>query len=76
LRWTAVPGADRYRVTLFDADGRVLFETQVPDTIAALADSVSLQAGRPYFWKVEARTGFDRWTGSSLAEFRVGRGPP
>lgn len=76
LRWTAVPGADRYRVTLFDADGRVLYEAQGSDTSAAVPGSVSLIPGRAYFWKVDARTGFDRWTGSSLAEFRIGRGPP
>src|SRR5712691_7032786 len=36
LRWTAVPRADRYRVTLSDAGGRVLYETELADTVAAL----------------------------------------
>ena len=40
LWWTSVAGADRYRVTLFDGGGRVLFETQLADTLAALPDSI------------------------------------
>ena len=35
LRWSAVPGADRYHVTLFDAGGRVRYESQLADTVAA-----------------------------------------
>lgn len=76
LQWAAVPGADRYRVTLFDAGGGVLYETQLPDTVAALPDSIALAPGRPYLWKVEARTGVDRWAGSDLVEFSIAGGPP
>jgi len=71
LRWSAVTGADRYRVTLFDAAGRVVYEARLPDTLAALPDSVVLAPGRTYLWKVEARTGFDRWAASELVEFSV-----
>lgn len=71
LVWTRVPGADGYRVTLFDAAGRVAYETRATDTAAALPDSLVLVAGRPYLWKVEARTGFDRWVTSELVEFAV-----
>ena len=74
LRWTSVSGADRYRVTLFDAAGTVLFEMQLADTVATLADSIVLASGRSYLWKVEARTGWDRWTASQLIEFTLGRG--
>lgn len=73
LRWTAVPGADRYRVTLFDAGGRVVYETELADTEAALPDSVTLAPGQAYLWKVEARTGFDRWSASELIEFSIVR---
>jgi hypothetical protein len=76
LRWTSVAGADRYRLTVFDAAGAVLYETQGPDTMAALPDSVRFIPGRPYLWKVEARTGWDRWSTSDLAEFTIARGPP
>jgi len=76
LRWTPVAGADRYRVTLFDSGGRVLFETQLADTLAALPDSILLDPGRPYLWKVEARTGWQRWSASGLVEFSIAGGPP
>ena len=71
LRWTGVAGADRYRVTLFDATGSVVYETQTSDTDAELPDTISVQRGSRYFWKVEARTGFNRWSSSDLVEFSV-----
>ncbi|HUF27868.1 MAG TPA: hypothetical protein VMM18_12910 [Gemmatimonadaceae bacterium] len=74
LRWTAVSGADRYRVTLFDAEGTVLHETELDGTITQLPASVVLDSGRPYWWRVEARTGFDRWTASDLIEFAIAEG--
>ena len=78
LRWFAVPGADRYRVTVFDAPGAVLHETQLADTVAVLPDSLVLVPGRPYLWKVAARTGWDRWSPSELVEFSLAplRGAP
>ena len=71
LRWSPVAGADRYRVTLFDAAGRVVFATEVSDTAVGLPDSIAVVPGAPYLWRVDARTGFDRWASSELAEFRV-----
>lgn len=71
LRWTGVAGADRYRVTLFDATGGVVYETETSDTTAALPGVVSLERGGSYFWKVEARTGWNRWSASDLVEFSV-----
>ena len=76
LRWSAAAGADRYRVTLFDAGGRVLYESQLRDTTVALPDTVWLAAGQSYLWKVEARTGWGRWVASDLVEFSIARGPP
>jgi len=76
LTWTRVIGSDRYRVTLFDARGGVLYEREVNDTTAALPDSVRLIPGQPYLWKVHARTGWDRWSASELVEFTIARGPP
>jgi len=74
LRWTSAPGSDRYRVTLFEAGGQVRYETELADTVALLPDSVVLVPGRPYLWKVEARTGFDRWATSRLVEFSIAQG--
>lgn len=71
LRWRGVSGADRYRVTLFDASGGVLSEALTADTASAIPARVSLERGRSYFWKVEARTGFNRWASSDLVEFSV-----
>ncbi|MEP6572823.1 MAG: CHAT domain-containing tetratricopeptide repeat protein [Gemmatimonadota bacterium] len=71
FRWTSVDGADRYRITLFDATGKVLFQAQVSDTTATVPDSVSLLPDQSYLWKVEARTTWDRWTASELTEFRL-----
>lgn len=77
LRWTGIAAADRYRVTLSDAGGRVLFETQLADTVAALPDSIALVPGRSYMWLVEARIGFERWSTSPLVEFSIaGAAPP
>lgn len=74
LTWTSVPLADRYRVRLFDAGGAVLWDTEIPDTSAAVPRVVVLTPGLPYYWKVEARTSFDRWAASELVRFTIG--PP
>lgn len=71
LTWHAVAGADRYRVTLFDAAGVVLYEVQIADTALALPDSISFTPGRTYLWKIEARSGWDRWVPSPLIRFHV-----
>ena len=74
LRWTAVADANRYRITVFDATGRVLYETQVADTVVTLPDSITFVPGRPYLWIVEARVGWDRWSTSELVRFSIAPG--
>jgi hypothetical protein len=76
LRWTPVAGADRYRVTVFDAEGRVVYEAEPVAAVAPLPDSVRLTPGRQYLWKVEARVGFDRWVASDLVGFSLLSGRP
>ena len=76
LLWTSVAGSDRYRVTLFGAQGDVLYETGTGDTVVTLPDSVRLSSGQPYLWKVEARTAWDRWVTSDLVDFTIARAPP
>ena len=71
LRWTQVEAADRYRVTLFNPDGRVLFETMSEEAFVILPDSVVLGPGIRYLWKVEARVGFGRWVSSNLVSFTL-----
>jgi hypothetical protein len=71
LRWTPVEGADRYRVTVFDAEGRVVYEVEPVTAVAPFPDSVQLTPGRQYLWKVEARVGFDRWVASDMVGFSL-----
>jgi hypothetical protein len=73
VRWTPVEGADRYRVTVFGADGHVVYEVEPLTAATLLPDSLRLAPGRRYLWKVEARVGFDRWVSSDLVEFTLVR---
>jgi hypothetical protein len=74
--WTEVPRADRYRLAVFDGTGRVVWETETRDTTAVLPGSIRLREGASYFWKVEAQTGWNRWVGSDLVQFSLGRTRP
>ena len=74
LVWSSVPQASGYRVRLFDADGTVIWEREAGDTVAVLPDSLRFRARLPYYWKVEAHTGFDRRAASDLVEFVPRRG--
>lgn len=67
--WTSVPRADRYQLLVFDARGTVVWEAETRDTALAMPESIILGAASPYFWKVRARTGWDRWSESALVEF-------
>lgn len=75
LRWSALPGADLYRVTLYDASGKVVYEAEAPRTSVVLPDSVTIVPQRSYLWKVEARTAIGRWEASDLIEFRLATRP-
>ena len=72
IRWTSVPRADSYRARIYDDQGSVLFERETTDTVLTIT-GVRLAAGQRYYWKVEARTGFDRSTASELTEFILKR---
>jgi anti-sigma factor RsiW len=76
LVWSRVGAADQYRVTVFDAEGSILFRAATADSAVALPDSVRFAPGRSYFWKVEGDTGWDRWVSSPLTEFSVEAEPP
>ncbi len=76
LVWTAVPRADRYRLTLFDDTGALVWETQTTDTLVPLPESIRLNPGATYLWKVEAQTSWNRWVASDLVEFSLGRARP
>lgn len=76
MEWSSVPGSNRYRLTVFTAQGGVVYETESSDTALSLPDSVRFTAGERYLWKVEARTGWSRWVTSDLVDFTIARAPP
>ena len=71
LVWLGLDGADRYRLTLYDSEGQVLWKATTPDTVVQLPDSVVLNAGARYLWRLEARVGWDLWEASDLIDFRI-----
>ena len=75
LSWHAVPRATQYRVTLFAQDGSTVWETSTADTVVTLAPGTRLAPGAVYYWKVEARTDWNRWTASELVDVRIGARP-
>jgi len=66
LRWTRVERADRYRVSVFNGAGTVVWRTETPDTSVSLPDAAGLVVGTSYLWRVDARVGIDRWLESRL----------
>jgi hypothetical protein len=71
LVWRGVDGADRYRLTLFDAEGEVLWKATTVDTVIDLPESVGLNPGSRYLWRLEARVGWDMWEASELIDFEI-----
>jgi hypothetical protein len=70
LRWSPVPLANSYLARIYDAQGSVLFERETTDTLLVVG-RIGLRPGIPYYWKVEARSGFDRSAASPLTEFML-----
>lgn len=71
LHWLGSASADRYRVTVVDGDGDLVWQAEVADTVAVLPRDVGLRPGVDYFWRVEARSGFQRWQASDFVEFHI-----
>jgi len=71
LIWQPVPNALSYRLTVFDSVGRAVFESETPDTVEIVPDSVRFTPGQSYFWKVEAQAEWGRWAPSALTPFVV-----
>src|SRR6266550_3252552 len=65
LRWTSVPGADLYRVQVWDREGNVVVSEDTRDTLLALPPKVA-HGGGSYLWEIKARTGWDRWVSSDF----------
>lgn len=71
LSWSAVPGALRYRVRLYDADGSVIWRGETTDTAIVPDPAAAPRPGATYFWRVEAQSEWERWAASRLTEFRI-----
>jgi len=71
LVWSRVSDADRYRLTIFDSEGSVVWRATTADSLIPLPDSIAFKAGQSYLWRVEARVGWDVWESSDLTEFRL-----
>ncbi len=69
--WSPVSGADRYRLTVFDDEGTVVWEAETEETRLAAPATVQFETGAQFFWKVVARVGFDRWVDSELVTFTI-----
>jgi len=70
LRWTSVPGADLYRVQVWDREGNVVASEDTRDTLLALPPKVA-RGGGSYLWEVKARTGWDRWVSSDFLDLTI-----
>ena len=73
LRWSGVDGATQYRVTVFDEEGGLVWASETVDTAIAFPPDTTLVPGMPYWWRVEARVDFDRWSASELGMFTLDR---
>lgn len=76
LMWTSVPGAYRYNVRVQRPDGSLVWSARSVDTLLRVPDSVRLQPGVRYSWKVEAQTELNRAVGSELTPFIIGTSRP
>jgi hypothetical protein len=71
VRWSSVPGTIRYRLTVFAADGDVVWQTSPTDTTVGIPDTLDLTSGDQYYWQIKAETGHGRWVESELVPFTL-----
>ena len=71
ITWSRVPRATQYEVTVFDSAGTIVWESRVLDSLATVPRDLRLVRGRPYYWKVAARTESNRWVSSDFATFTL-----
>ncbi|OLB49920.1 MAG: hypothetical protein AUI08_06730 [Gemmatimonadetes bacterium 13_2_20CM_2_65_7] len=76
LTWSHVPRAARYRLRLYDSVGTAVWENETTDTTVTVASAIPLASGATYFWRVEAKTGRNRWVASELAQFTLAHSGP
>jgi len=54
FEWTAAAGAKRYRVVIYGAESKILYEATTDRTALQPGAAALLEAGKKYRWKVEA----------------------
>lgn len=69
--WHAVPDATTYRLSLTSATGELIWSGSTPDTAITVPDSVSLPAGGPYYYYVDALLADGTSGTSGVREVRV-----
>ena len=74
FRWTSVPRADQYQITIFAPDGSVITEAKTRDTAIVLPQLMARVPNDTILWRVAAHVGWeDRWTSSELEMLAVRR---
>ena len=73
LDWRRSNGATQYQVAVFDAEGTVMWKEETTDSTVTIPAHVRLDGGVTYWWRVEARIGYDRWLASDVNPFTLAR---
>jgi hypothetical protein len=73
LDWRRSDGATQYQVAVFDAEGTVMWKDETADSTVTIPAHVRLDGGVTYWWRVEARIGYDRWLASDVNPFTLAR---
>ena len=58
FQWSQVPAADLYRITVYDAEGAVVWEAETRDTLITPPDSTEFEPDARYIWAVCGACGF------------------
>jgi anti-sigma factor RsiW len=71
--WSAVPGAESYRLTVSGEDARTVWSSSGTDTLSALPDSVTLRPNERYHWVADALLSDGSTRSTGLREFDLAR---
>jgi hypothetical protein len=71
--WSAVPGAESYRLTVSADDASTVWSLSGTDTLAALPDSVTLRPNEHYHWVADVLLSDGSTRSTGLREFTVVR---
>jgi hypothetical protein len=69
--WRPVGSGAEYRVTVYDAQGRMRWSRSTRDTVVALPPDAPIRAGESLFWSVDALRADGAAVTSGIRELRV-----